>query len=393
MGCGPESLDAPASRPCLDPLDEPFDGPGDRLSPQLVRRSILLARRYLLAIQKDGGNFVYELDLRSGKARSTDNDVRQAGTSWALVLAHRACASAKSRDAVVRMLQFWWDHSQDIGAGRLAPFYGQDPFGDTGLLALLTLTHIEALQADLPEDVRPQVRTKLDGYLTLLLSLRNEDGHFDSRYSNVGHEFGRPNAYYDGESLLAITRAAREAGYDKLQPLIMASAEVMHRRWVVQAAAADPDHPAMKGFFHWGIMAYDQIVDSGWEGSHVYAQRAVDLAVWMVDVHRTLQRTRNTGYAYEGIIPAWRLAGRLGRQADQRKLAATIEQGLLKLCTWQVGSPVANPELAAARAHRRAIGGVMNRRFDPWLRNDTTQHQLNALLLADRVYYGQSEGR
>jgi hypothetical protein len=29
------------------------------------------------------------------------------------------------------------------------------------------------------------------------------------------------------------------------------------------------------------------------------------LADWMIDVHRTLIRNKNTGYAYEGIIHAY----------------------------------------------------------------------------------------
>jgi UDP-N-acetylmuramoyl-tripeptide--D-alanyl-D-alanine ligase len=393
-GCAGVSSPADRAEPvpaCQKLLAGPYTGPTDRLNAALVQRNALLARRFLLAIQKPAGNFIYELDFIKGRPEPTDNPVRQAGTTWALAYAHRYCPDAESLSALGRALDFWWSMSHDLGRGRLAPLYGDRIFGITGMLSLVILAHVEALRCELPEDLADEVRRKLDGYMKLLLDLRNPDGHFQSHYSKLGHSFGDPSPYYDGESLLAMTYAARHAGYARLRPKILASAEAMHQKWVVDAMADDPDHPDIKGFFHWGILSYYQIVQAGWDRRETFAGRAVDLAVWMVDVHKTLVRTRNTGYAYEGIVPAWDLAGRLGRTADRGKLDRTIRAGLYKLCTWQVGSPAANAELRARRpATDRALGGAMNRRFDPVLRNDTTQHQLHALLLAGRIYFGRS---
>ncbi len=390
---------APPARPgpaqtvpaCRKLSTRAYSGPTDRLDPALVRHNALLARQFLLAIQKPAGNFIYEFDFRKGQAKRTDNPVRQAGTTWALAFAHRYCPDRQSLSALRQGLEFWWGLSHDIGQGRLAPLYGDRIFGITGMLSLVILTHVEALRCPLPEQLEARVRRKLDGYLRLLLDLRRPDGHFESHYSKLGHLFGDPSPYYDGESLLALAYAARHAGYAHLQPKILASAETMHQRWVVDAMATDPDHPEIKGFFHWGILSYYQIVQAGWDRRQRFANRAVQLGVWMVDVHQTLSRTRNTGYAYEGIIPAWDLAGRLGRTADRRKLDRTIRTGLFTLCTWQVGSPAANAELRAhPPATGRAVGGAMNTRFDPVLRNDTTQHQLHALILAERIYYGRA---
>ena len=38
-----------------------------------------------------------------------------------------------------------------------------------------------------------------------------------------------------------------------------------------------------------------------------YGERLMELSDWMIDVHKTLRRTRNTAYAYEGIIHAYQM--------------------------------------------------------------------------------------
>jgi UDP-N-acetylmuramoyl-tripeptide--D-alanyl-D-alanine ligase len=120
----------------------------------------------------------------------------------------------------------------------------------------------------------------------------------------------------------------------------------------------------------------------------VYAGRTIALAKWMIDVHQTLQRRRNTGYAYEGIISAYRLAVATGDEAAQQKFRGVCELGLGKLLTWQVGSPVQN---AFLRRHAPgvpyAVGGVLNAADDPWLRIDVTQHQMHAIILARRYMW------
>ena len=71
------------------------------------------------------------------------------------------------------------------------------------------------------------------------------------------------------------------------------------------------------------------------------------------------------------------------------KLGCVIEEGLSKLMSWQVGSPLANSVIAARPTNDpRAIGGVQNHHREPGLRIDVTQHELHALLLARELYLG-----
>ena len=108
----------------------------------------------------------------------------------------------------------------------------------------------------------------------------------------------------------------------------------------------------------------------------------------MIDVHKTLERTRNTAYAYEGIIHAYELARVTGDKNHTEKFASVIDEGLYKLTSWQVGGPIQNEYLQNhTTSDTLAIGGIMNHKEEPPLRIDVTQHQMHAVILARRYVY------
>jgi UDP-N-acetylmuramoyl-tripeptide--D-alanyl-D-alanine ligase len=105
----------------------------------------------------------------------------------------------------------------------------------------------------------------------------------------------------------------------------------------------------------------------------------------MIDDHHVLTRTRNTGYAFEGIIHAYALAKQRG-DARHTKYACVIDVGLERLMSWQVGGPLAN-RYASASGDAKAIGGVQNEAFESALRIDVAQHQMHATQLAREFVY------
>ena len=87
------------------------------------------------------------------------------------------------------------------------------------------------------------------------------------------------------------------------------------------------------------------------------------------------------------------LARQRGLDAAAGELRHTIDVGLRKLVTWQVGGPLAheNPFLVAQPTDdANAVGGVMGAADDPHLRCDITQHQMHATILAIKHVYGPS---
>lgn len=369
--------------------------PEPTLSRATLDRSLELGRAYLLNNQRPEGNFIYQYHILGKRFLGGDSEVRQAGALWGLALIHQDLPTVETREAILEGLAFFHRHSEVTEDGRRYVVYPDSGSGSTGTVALVALTLIDLLRADDDLEGREELESELDQYLEFLLSLRRADGHFYGGYSHTeGLPMGEPSPYFDGESLLALTKAAKYLERSALRPLTVESAASMYERWVDFALIEDPDSPLTKGFYQWGSMSYYELYTSKWPGTEVWADRVIDLAYWMIDVHRTLERRRNTAYAYEGIITAWEVARLTGNEEAQKKLGEVIAEGLTKLTSWQVGGPLPNPFFGARKiTDRLAVGGVMNAADDPLLRIDVTQHQMHAVLLARRFVYPAPTGR
>ncbi len=182
-----------------------------------------------------------------------------------------------------------------------------------------------------------------------------------------------------------MVKAARYLPREDLQTLILRAADASYAAYAHEAIEQRRDDEATKGYFQWACMACAELYASQWPDTERYAQRAIDLAHWMIDVHRTLDRAFNTAYAYEGIVSAYYLAQSVDDAASQGEFRRVTEAGLAKLSTWQVGSTHASAYL---RRHpdyyAPCTGGILSAEDNPWLRIDTTQHQMHAVILARR---------
>lgn len=358
-----------------------------------LNQSIKLARNYLLCNQKDAGNFVYEYDFIKKEFSIGDSEVRQAGALWGIALMHHDSPSPQTALALKKGLRFFIKNSKVVPKGKRFIVYPNANSGRTGTVALVALALVEYLRTDKTVDCFDEYNQYLKEFIEFLLSLRLQSGQFDMSYQIVdGKGFDGPSPYFDGETLLALIKAAKYLDYNKLQLLIMRSAEAMYQNNIVEALKKHPDSKITKGFYQWSSMAYYELYTSGWKGAEFYAQRVIDLAYWMIDVHHTLIRKKNTAYAYEGMISAWELAHLTQNKAALQKIGAVIDVGLYKLISWQVGGPhqYNNAFLITHKtSDPLAIGGVMNAEDDPVLRIDVTQHQLHALLLARRFIYAK----
>ena len=65
----------------------------------------------------------------------------------------------------------------------------------------------------------------------------------------------------------------------------------------------------------------------------------------MIDVHKTLKRTRNTAYAYQGIIHACELVRQSSGQEHMEKFACVIDEAFYEPTSWQVGGLIPNEYL------------------------------------------------
>ena len=271
--------------------------------------------------------------------------------------------------------------------------YPDTESGKTGTLALFVLSLIDFLRIESNPEINEVYGLELKKSISFLKSLMMENGQFHKYYNyEEGSGFGGASPYFDGEALLALIKAAKYATYDELQEIVLYSAESMFRQNVEKALKLNPDSPVTKGFYQWGSMAFFELFTSGWENVLVYGDRVLALSNWMIDIHKTLHRTKNTAYAYEGIVLAWETARILEKHEAAEKLLTVIETGLYKLLTWQIGSPVENEFLREHPTNDpKAIGGVLNKKDGTLLRIDITQHQMHAVILALRYIYTEKK--
>jgi UDP-N-acetylmuramoyl-tripeptide--D-alanyl-D-alanine ligase len=357
------------------------------LNRQILDKSLVLGKSFLLNNQQPAGNFNYEYNFLTKETGKGDSQVRQAGALWGLSLIHNDDPGRESYNALVKGFKFFLNNSFLMMDSLRFVKYPDTHNGRTGTLALLCLAYIEFLSADFRGEYDSIFYDHFNEYFRFLLSLRKDDGSFYSTYRYTsGEGYGEPSPYFDGESLLAMVKAARYLDFQYLKPLILESAESMYQRHVTIAREVEDDSPVTKGFYQWGSMSFLGIYKAGWGDQ--YAQWLIDLAYWMIDIHKTIWRTKKTAYAHEGMISVWKAANVTGNKKTKKKIGRVVNKGLYKLTTWQVGGPVENRYL---RKHPTddpvAVGGIMNCRKCPVLRIDVTQHQMHAVILARKYIY------
>jgi hypothetical protein len=353
-------------------------------------QAVALGGRYLVASQKSEGNFVYEVDWTTGAEKGGDNAVRQAGAVWGLALWHQE-GVADALAPLDRALAWWRANRRSDDQGQSWLAYQTEPSGQMGTVALIGLALVDRLSAPqgLDEARKADWTSWLDEMLTFARRARLPAGGFADRYQADSGQLARSsNPYVDGELLLLLARAGRQLGRQDCLTDAVAWAPVDYERNVTVPRAKDPDPDTTKGYYQWGSMSWHQLAMAGHDAERLGGW-LVELAHWMIDVHHTLDRRRNTAYAYEGILSAMAWARQSGDTASAAKFACTAHQGMRKLFSWQIGHPLAMPQLA--NAPERYAGGVQNEKGDPVLRIDVTQHQLHAAILARRYELASHE--
>jgi UDP-N-acetylmuramoyl-tripeptide--D-alanyl-D-alanine ligase len=370
----------------------------NEMTREVLEESLKMGKGFLINNQKPEGNFNYQYDFVNKVMDKNDNQVRQAGALWGLALIYQYDQDPKTKAALDKALKFFFNHTQNGPVeGSLLIAYPGDNDCKTGTVALVGVAIIDYLRSDttgelkIPNEYREELTAKLNGYIEFLKFMRLKNGHFSSGYS-LGKKAKRGdfNPYADGEALLCLIKAAKYGGYVTLISLIEDSALAIAKDYTVDQWQNDPDSPLTKGFFQWSCMAFWEYQDAGWKNSEVFGDYVLALSWWMVHTHRTLERTRNTAYAYEGIIPALLVAKSRQDEAAINDLSNTIDIALHKLTAWQVSGPLQSQNeflMANQTNDPLAVGGIINDSSGLLLRIDVTQHQMHAVILALKYVY------
>jgi len=384
--------------------------PTERLTLKMTRKDLEASyeagQDFLINWQLEGGNFRYMYDWFTGDWVEDDHQVRQAGSLWGIATCYRYRPTEKSRKALDLGIRFWFKNTvPGPTEDSLNLKYPGDHRTDSGTVALVSLALVEYLMTDAPMDAewRKEIETKLDGYLALLQWMQLDNGHISKRYDHrKKRKHPGYSPYYDGESLLAMTKAARQLEKKALIPTIERAARAMAKTYTVGSWKSDIDSKDTKGFFQWGCMSFVEYYLAQWKDYELFGDVALSLGWWMDKTHKTLTRRRNHAYAIEGLISAWRIAHLRNDHNAETDLLYTVDRSLFKLSSWQIGGPLAKHN-SYLKKHGKddpmSKGGVMNaerraKRPRPvqqdvahQLRIDVTQHQMHAVTLSlEEVY-------
>ncbi len=369
-----------------------------QLNREILFQSFSLGQQFFINNQKPEGNMNYQYDFIDKKMEADDNQVRQAGALWGLALMLQYDQDSSTKGALDKNLKFFFKHTikGPVKDSLLIAYPGESKC-NSGTVALVALGIIEYLFLEqtghiiLDIKYRAKLTDKLNGYLGFLKYMRLKNKHFSDAYSLTSKtKKSKYSPYFDGEIMLCLIKAAKYLRYTSLIPIIEDSAMVMAKDYTISQWRTDPDSDLTKGFFQWSCMAFWEYQNAGWKNSKTFGDYLLCIGWWMIHVHKTLGRVRNTGYAVEGLTHVYRLAKSRGETAAADDLRNTIDQILFKLTSWQVEGPLKseNEFLADSKiTDPLAIGGIMNHKQEAPLRVDVVQHQMHAVILALNSIY------
>lgn len=322
-----------------------------KLTKPMLDESLRLGCDYMAANQKkDTGNFNYQYDFVTQTMDHSDSPVRQAGALWGMTLCFQSQPNnGLYRASVEKGFAFFQDHVIDgpVPGSRMIEYPGFDE-SQSGVNALYGLALIDYLrtirdnhftEADDSLEARTSIRDLEDQLAMTIRFLRymqNGDLHFSEAYNFEDEEKSRLSSpYYDGETLLCLVKAAKymEGEYgDSLIPIIEEAAPVLAKSYTLDAWRDDEhDSDQTKGFYQWSSMVFTEYYFAEWEDYEFFGDLVLVLAHWVVHTHGILDRNRNTGYAFEGIISAFRIAQDRDHEDALVDLEYAIDEGLYSL--------------------------------------------------------------
>lgn len=359
-----------------------------------LRDGLALGAKFLIHSQTDEGNFRYEYNWKKQKDSTDDNPVRQAGTLWGLVLAHTDTSDPSLYlPAIRKTLKYFARHSKKLDDGRRVIRYPGEK-NKLGAVALVALAHIDLLRQ--PEKLagleeQTALQTDLDGYIKTLLKNEVLDGDarhvFHSRYGDDGSPNGKNSPYFDGESLLALVKAAKYLGrsdlWDRIERMAEAGWKVNTEPGLLLVEKKGFEHAThgMNGTYQWSSMVWYELLEADSKRFSAFAPRILRYADWMAGTQERSKGKGNTGSVFEGLIPSYLVAVAQNDNVRAHRIACTLRK-INILNGMQVGHPKARGLAShAPDDDKRAKGGAQNRVNSPKLRIDTTQHQMHAILM------------
>lgn len=374
----------PVAPPAIDPVLDGTRGLQPEPLAELAFSRAALGATWLATVSREDGSFFYIYYPEDGDFERADyNEVRHAGTTYAMFQAYDAFGGELLLDAAERAAEYIDQHSEPTGAGGRAFLYeGRMKLGGQALALVALLERRRVLE----DEAYDELITDLAQFM-LSLELADEPGRY---YQSYDAELDEPSLepdsdYYPGEALLAMTRLAQhfpDGPY--LDHAVRAAEFLIHRR--------DGDIPAageVPREDHWLAIALSELYrlqpDQAYRDvAYLQAESMVGNQYTATDGPMRVGGSRlqspinytSTATKGEALVAVWALAAFADDQtAVDRYSTAARRNAQFQL---RVQFTAENTEMFPNPA--AVIGAWGKDALDSWIRIDFVQHNVSALL-------------
>ena len=357
---------------------------GNTLEPAITPASLLAAARtggdYLVRHQSPDGQFDYLYEPQSDSVPSKSNQLRHAGTCYALFELYKATEERAYLEAGEKGLAALARDIRPIDAKAGEPpvlALAEDSEAKLGGAALALLAMLRHEEVAGPS----AYREKLAPLGRFLVAQQDPDGHFRSK-----HFFGAPDPhdfdsiYYPGEAILALTRLHQLDG----NPLLLATAR-KGADWLIQVrdagkAISDLPHD------HWLLIGLNDLEERTVE--RLYIEQAQKIAQSILEAQWAEKapqpdwrggfydppRSTPTATRGEALVAMVKLAERRHLPSEAYRKA------LVAMAAFQLRTQLRPENVLYLPRPDRSLGGF-RRSLTVWeVRIDYVQHNLSSLL-------------
>ena len=355
------------------------------VTPEKLDNSMRLGADWIISMQEPSGRFQYWYDpiLNEFSHKTDDNFLRQAGTSFSLMLVYKMTADlrylAAARQSVSYLLQF----KKQLDVDK-AYFLFNDKAKLGGIsLPMLTMLEMRQLTGSREFD---DVLIELANMI-LFLQEKYQTGQYKSTYVYRGNytyerDTGWESRIYPGEALYALAKMYLVFGDDKYKYSMDWALEFYSReRWISQA------------FLPWTISAFVSLYEQS--GDLKYSEYAFKLSDRLLKQQNL--DTKDTVYGSFHGIPSANTGSYMEALGDAVHLAKLVkDQPRLKLyCErakigyrWLLMLQYVKPELVDPDRFQKIAGGFRESLVKPRLRIDNTQHVISSFAKGLEFVFG-----
>ena len=351
---------------------------------EALEHSMRIGADWILAMQEHHGRFRYWYDPVSDRfsSKNDDNFLRQAGTSFSLMLVYETTGDPRYLKSARKSLQYLLASIKLLDADKAYFLFGRKAKLGGISLPMLTMLKIRQLTGTTEYD---PILTKLTNMI-LFLQEKYNTGQYKSTYVYLGdYEYEKNSGWeskiYPGEALYALAGMYQTFGDVRYKESMDWALKFYYReKWKSHA------------FLPWTISAFVSLYEQTGE------QKYADYVFFLSDQLLTQQNldgndevygsfhgvpSANTGSYMEGLGDAIHIARLI---EDERRLKLYQERAKMGY-RWLLMLQYGESDAAALKRPHMAQGGFRKTLTDSQLRIDNTQHAISSFVKGLRFIY------